>query len=676
MTSESDVQRRIEELRRLIRRHDRLYYIDAAPEITDFEYDELFGELRSLEETHPHLVSPTSPTQRVGGEPLDGLEQITHRVPMLSLDNSYSKTELTAWYQRMCRALNAEPRGLSGELKIDGVSISLTYQDGRLTTAVTRGNGLVGDDVTVAARTIRDVPLEVDDFPGFVEVRGEVYMPRPVFAELNRQRRAADEPEFANPRNATAGAIRLLDSRETARRRLSAWCYQVVEADGWDMTSHVGTLEALKGLGFPVSPGCARFDSLPEVERFIDGWQHRRSELDYDTDGIVVKLDRIDEQRAVGATARAVRWAVAYKFPPEGVTTRLEDIIVQVGRTGVLTPVAVLEPVTVAGSTVSRATLHNFDEVDRLGVLLGDTVWVAKGGDVIPKVVGVVTDQRPDTAKPFTTPTQCPVCATPVERDADAVALRCPNPVCPAVVSARLRHFVARGAMDIDGLGAKLLDQLAGEGLITDPASLWDLDAERLQELPGWGETSAANLVSELEKAKDKPLHRLLFGLGIPLVGEGAAKLLATTFGSLEGLAGATTQQLEAVDGVGPVMAAAVVEWFADPSNRKLISRLGDRGVDPTEEVPAAGAATLPLEGLVVVITGSLSRPRPQFRERLEALGAKVTGSVSRRTSWLVAGEAAGGKLTKARELGVEVLDETALERLVLKRSGRPLWEQ
>ena len=400
MTASDGVRARIDELRRLIRHHDRLYYTEAAPEISDFEYDLLFAELKRLEDEHPELASPTSPTRRVGGEPLDGLEQVAHQVPMLSLDNSYSKDDLRGWYRRMCRELGQPPAGLAAELKIDGVSISLVYQEGRLTRAVTRGDGLVGDDVTANVRTIRRLPLEAEGVPPLLEVRGEVFMPRSVFESLNRRRREAGEPEFANPRNATAGAIRLLDSRETARRRLSVWCYQVVRADGWDLAGHVTSLERLRGLGFPVSEALTRCDDLDEVERYIDHWEDARFELDFDTDGIVVKLDSADERRRVGATARAVRWAVAYKFAPRGETTRLLDIVVQVGRTGVLTPVAVLEPVVVAGSTVSRATLHNFDEVARLDVRVGDTMCVTKGGDVIPKVEGVVVSERPPDAQP------------------------------------------------------------------------------------------------------------------------------------------------------------------------------------------------------------------------------------------------------------------------------------
>jgi DNA ligase (NAD+) len=639
--------RRVDELRRLVRHHDRRYYVHADPEISDYEYDQLFSELRSLEDEFPDLQSPTSPTQRVGGEPLSGLDQVEHVVPMLSLDNSYSRDELKAWYARLCRELGREPGDLAAELKIDGVSISLIYVDGKLERAVTRGDGTVGDDVTANARTIRQLPLEVEGPPPLIEIRGEVYLARSILEELNNERRKEGEHEFANPRNAAAGAIRLLDPRKASRRRLGLWCYQVARAEGREEDSHVASLEWLQGLGFPVSPGLERCAGLAEVEIFIDRWEQRRHDLDYDTDGIVVKADSASERAALGNTARSVRWAVAYKFPPEGRTTKLLDIVVQVGRTGVLTPVAVLEPVEVAGSTVSRATLHNFDEVVRLDVRIGDTVWVTKGGEVIPKVVGVVTAERGPGARPYAMPETCPECGTPVVREVEEVALRCPNFECPAVAGARLRHFVARGAMEIEGLGGRLLEQLVEAGFIFDEASLWDLEADGLAELPGWGELSAANLLGELEEARHRPLHRLLFALGIPHVGERAAKLLARRFGSLAALAAAESEELEEVDGIGPVIAAAVSEWFAQERHRSLVVRLSERGIDPCEEVDDRRDES-PLADRVFVITGSLSRPRRELKEELE-----------------MAGEKSGSKLAKARELGVKVINETELIKML-----------
>ncbi len=659
-----EAARRVEELRRLVRRHDHRYYILADPEISDFEYDQLYGELVELEQRYPELQSPSSPTQRVAGEPLEGLEQVEHAIPMLSLDNSYSKDELHAWFERLRRELGREPEGLAAELKIDGASISLIYVNGRLERAVTRGDGLVGDDVTANARTIRQLPLIVDGLPPTVEIRGEVYLARSVFDELNRRRRAAGEREFANPRNAAAGAIRLLDPRQASHRRLGVWCFQLARADGHEEDSHVAALEWLRGLGFPVSPGLELCPGITEVETYIERWEEKRHDLDYDTDGIVIKADSASERSALGATARSVRWAVAYKFPPEGRTTKLTDIVIQVGRTGVLTPVAILEPVTISGSTVSRATLHNFDEVARLDVRIGDTVWVTKGGEVIPKVVGVVTAERPEETELVIAPAVCPVCETPVEREPAEVALRCPNAACPAVVLARLRHFVSRGAMEIDGLGDRLLVQLVEARMVTDEASLWDLDVEAVAELSGWGERSATNLLRELDEARKRPLHRLLFALGIPHVGERAARLLAGRVGSLEELAAADPGALEEIDGIGPVIANAVARWFADARGQDTIRRLAERGIDPHED-PRGSKKEAALVGQTFVLTGSLSRPRRELKEELEGLGATVSASVSRTTSCLVAGENPGTKLATARELGVEVLDEAGLKRLL-----------
>jgi len=667
------VRCRVEELRRLIRRHDHLYYVVANPEISDFDYDQIFSELEQLEEKYPKLASPNSPTQRVGGRPLAGLEQVVHAHPMLSLDNSYSKDELRSWYARAERELGRHPGDLAAELKIDGVSISLIYEGGHLVRAVTRGDGAVGDDVTVNVRTIRGLPLVLDAAPPLLEVRGEVYMARSTFSELNRHRLEAGEPEFANPRNVTAGSIRLLDSREAARRRLSVWCYQLVRVEDRDVTSHVEDLNWLAELGLPVSPHVQRCSNLAEVEVFIDHWEEGRKKLDFDTDGIVVKLDGAVERVALGATARAVRWAVAYKFPPEGRTTVVLNVVVQVGRTGVLTPVAELEPVALSGSTVSRATLHNFDEVERLDLRLGDTVWVTKGGEVIPKVVGVVSSKRSANAEPVVVPTHCPSCGTAAVREEGEVALRCPNPLCPAVVAARLRHFTSRGAMEIEGLGGKKLDQLIGEGMVSDEASLWDLDAEVLAALPRWQEKSAKKLISELDAARSRPLYRLLFGLGIPGIGERLAKQLAQRFPTLEALAAATTEEMEAIDGVGSSLSASLTVWFADERNRTLIDRLRVRGIDPVDE-GAEDQAKQPLTGMTFVVTGALSRSRREVKAGLEVLGAKVVGSVSSKTTHLLAGAEAGSKLAKAHSLGVEVVDEEGLEELLKERGGDRLW--
>ncbi len=674
MTVPEEAKRRAEQLRREIQRHDRLYYMEARPEISDQEYDRLFAELKRLEEEFPELVTPDTPTQRVGGVPLEDLQQVEHVVPMLSLDNTYNIGELGAWYERVTRQLGRRPERLTAELKIDGVSIALIYEHGSLSRAVTRGNGRVGDDVTVNARTIRSVPLTIAEPIQLLEVRGEVYMPRSVFRELNRRRREAGDPEFANPRNATAGSIRMLDSRETARRRLAVWCYQVARVDGRDLVRHSEAMDLLKQLGFPVSPGFEICQDLAAVEGTIEGWRKGRYELDFETDGVVVKVDSLADQRDLGATARAVRWAVAYKYPPEGKKTRILDIVVQVGRTGVLTPVAVLGPVRVSGSTVSRATLHNFEELNRLDARLGDTVWVSKGGEVIPKVEAVDLSQRAAGVSQFPVPEQCPVCDTPVVREEGEVAVRCPNPVCPAVLRARLRHFVSKQGMNIEGLGSKLLDQLVTEGLVSDPASLWALEPDRLAALPGWGEISAANLVRELDEAKCRPLSRVLFALGIPHVGERAARVVARRFGTWERLAEASAEALEELEGIGPVIARSITGWLAEPENRLLLERLREAGLHLEEpEEKRTGRA---LEGLTFVLTGALSHPRSQVKRRLQDLGGTVTGSVSGATSYLVAGEDSGSKLERARQLGVDVLDEAGLEQLVTERAGEDLWNQ
>ena len=671
MSIPEEIRRRVAELRQQIRHHDELYYVKASPEIPDFEYDRLLAELMELEARYPALVTPDSPTQRVGGEPLAGLVPVQHAVPMLSLENTYSRQELKTWYERICRQLGHEPDGLVAELKIDGVSISLLYEDGRLVRGATRGNGLVGDDVTANVRTIRKIPLTLEGAPPLLEVRGEVYMPRSVFAELNRRRRAEGEPEFANPRNATAGSIRLLDSREAARRKLSAWCYQIVRTEGIELRRHSEAMKILGEFGFPVNPGWTVCHSLADVDAFIDRWEQGRHELDFDIDGIVIKVDELELQRRLGTTARVVRWGVAFKYPPEGKKTRVRGITVQVGRSGVLTPVAELEPVRIAGSTVSRATLHNFEELARLDVRVGDTVWVTKGGEVIPKVIAVDPAGRPPDATPFPVPERCPVCGTPVVDDPAEVAIRCPNRACPAVISGQLKHFVSRGGMDIEGLGERSLNQLLDAGLVTDPASLWELDEARVAALDGWGAVSAANLHRSLEEAKGRPLHRLLFALGIRHVGEKAARILAQRFGSLDALQNATVEELEQIGGVGPVIARSVTSWFADREHARLIRRLVALGVNTVE--PEMSSGEKPLAGLTFVLTGTLSRPRDEIRRRLEELGAHVAGSVSRRTSYLVAGENPGSKLDKAGRLGVAILSERELDELIRAKGGEGL---
>jgi len=659
----TDARRRVEELRSEIRRHERLYYVEDRPELTDAEFDRLMSELAELERLHPDLATPDSPTRRVGGEPAEGFATVEHSLPMLSLENAYSWDEAEAWRARLVRALGSEPDGYVAELKIDGLSISLRYEDGVLVRGATRGDGFRGEDVTDNVRTIRTIPLRLGE-PETLEVRGEVFYPRSAFRKLNAEREAAGEPLFANPRNAAAGTLRLLDSRITARRGLAACLYAIAVAGKLPPTQSAA-LERLKALGLPAHPHWKRLPTFADVRSFVEEWGTAREDLDFETDGVVIKVDDRRLQEELGATAKSPRWALAYKYPPEDATTVVREISVHVGRTGVLTPVAHFDPIVLAGTTVKRATLHNYEDLARKDVRVGDTVVVEKGGDVIPKVVRVVTEKRPAESVPFAMPETCPVCGDPVAREEGEVATRCVNPACPAVVREALRHFCSRRAMRIEGLGEKLVDQLVREGLLTDVASIYALTADSLAQLDRWGEKSASNLIAEIEQSRESDLSRLLFALGIRHVGEKAAGTLARRFGSLDALVQATEDDLQGVEEVGPNTAAAVVAWFSHPRHRELVERLRGHGVNflSKEPRPAAGG---PLAGKTVVITGSLPGvTRDEAARRLEAAGARIAGSVSKKTDYVVAGEAAGSKLEKAKSLGVETVSwERMLELL------------
>ena len=647
-------RRRAEALREQLRRHERLYYVESRPEITDAEFDGLMRELVALEQAHPELASPDSPSRRVGGEPAEGFATVVHADVMLSLENAYSWEEAEAWFARATRVLGREPRGFVAELKIDGLSISLRYEGGRLVRGATRGDGTRGEDVTGNVRTIRTVPLTVPESSP-LEVRGEVYYSKKAFERVNAGREAEGEPLFMNPRNAAAGTMRLLDSRITARRRLDAWLYAVVEAAPMP-ESQAAALARLKALGFPVNPHWKRCETFAEVRAFVEAWHEKRRGLEFETDGVVIKVDERATQDELGATAKSPRWALAYKYPAEEATTVVREISVNVGRTGTLTPVAHFDPVLLAGSTVKRATLHNYEDLSRKDVRVGDTVVIEKGGDVIPKVVRVLLEKRPRGAPPFRMPEKCPECRDPVVREEGEVATRCINPACPAVVREALRHFCGRRAMNIEGLGEKLVDQLVTAGLLTDVASIYDLKASDLVELERWGEKSAANLIEEIEKSKGNDASRLLFALGIRHVGEKAAKTLIGRFGSIDALAAASGEELQSVDEVGPNTAAALSTWFAHPRQRALVENLRRHGVRLDGQIqarPAGGA----LAGKTVVITGTLSGiTREEAAERLAAAGAKVAGSVSKKTDYVVVGESAGSKLDKAKALGVPVV--------------------
>lgn len=652
----------MERLRETIREHDRRYYVEDAPVVGDAEYDALVRELAEIESEHPELATPDSPTRRVGGEPLDAFPRVRHEIPMLSLENALGEEELEVWLERVRRNLD-DPDDLAfvGELKLDGLSVSMIYEDGVLVRGATRGDGMVGEDVTPNLRTIREVPLRVEQAPDRFVVRGEVFMTYGGFERLNESREEAGEPTFANPRNAAAGSLRQLDSRITADRPLRFFAYTLLDTEG--MRTQSEGLAHLSDRGFPVNPTWRRL-APEEVEEYCVDWRERHDDLAYPVDGVVVKVDRLERQARLGSTSKHPRWAVAFKFPAEEGTTVVEDILVTVGRTGKLTPTAVLRPVEIGGVTIRMAGLHNEDEVRRKDVRVGDTVVVARGGEVIPQVVRVVEELRPEGTTRFRMPERCPSCGAEVVRPEGEVAHRCTNASCPSQLRERILHWASRGAMDIDGLGDKLTRQLVERDLVSDLADLYELDVETLAGLERMGEVSAGNLIEALERSKSRGMRHALYGLGIRMVGSTVAKLIAAEFDSIEALADAPAETLEEIEGIGPTVAAAVRDFFDRPENRTLIERLRDHGVDLSARGPASGDGRL--RGTRFVLTGSLDRfTRAEATGEIEARGGRVTGSVSGRTDYLVAGEDPGSKLDTARELDVEVLDEEAFVELL-----------
>ncbi|MFL6057812.1 MAG: NAD-dependent DNA ligase LigA [Rubrobacteraceae bacterium] len=664
MAKSVDVRSRIESLREQVRYHNRRYHIEDAPEISDAEYDSLYAELESMEAEHPELVTPDSPTQRVGGEPLEGFEEVRHTVPMLSLANARKTEDLREWDARVRRLLGPEEEErlrYVTELKIDGLAVSLRYENGHFVRGATRGNGILGEDVTQNLRTVRAIPDRLDDEPPEVlEPRGEVFMTLENFEELNRRQEAAGKPPFANPRNAAAGAIRQLDSRITASRPLTIYLYGVGEG-GELYESHSALLDALKSYGLRANPHRLH-DSIETVIEECERSAAERESLPYQIDGVVVKVDSREQQRSLGTVARAPRWAIAYKFEPLAGRTKLLDIIVKVGRTGALTPQAVLEPVNIGGVMISRATLHNEDYVKEKGILIGDTVVVERAGDVIPQVVRPVVEERTGDERAFAMPTHCPVCGEPVSRPEGEAVTRCVNARCPAQALEHIIHWSSKGAMDIEGLGEKVATRFFDLGLIRDPADIFDLREEQISPLEGFGEKSAENLIRGIERSKEQPFPRVLYALGIRHVGSVTAELIAARFGGEDLLRGVSVEQLTEINGVGEVVARAVVEYFALDDNRTLVERLMRVGLH-FERV--ASTSDGPLAGKRMVITGTLSRPRGEFVERLEAAGGTFTSSVSKNTDYLLAGEEAGSKLERARELGVPVIDEASFEELV-----------
>jgi DNA ligase (NAD+) len=659
-----EARERIEFLRREIERHRRLYYEENAPEISDADYDRLERELRSLEAAFPDLAPGESPAEKVGGTVARGFRPLPHPVPLLSLDNTYDEGDLREWYGRVCRLLGQESLECVTEIKLDGLSVALYFEEGRFVRGATRGDGFVGEEVTANLRTLRTLPQTLAGAPRSLVVRGEVVIPVKAFVEMNARREEQGETPFANPRNAAAGSLRQIDPSVTAGRPLALFCYQILRMEGTPPESQWGTLVALRAWGLPVEPHASLCKGLEEILAACRHWTERRRELPYDADGLVVKVNGRELQERAGSTAKSPRWAVAFKFPPEQAETVVEEIAVQVGRTGALTPVARLSPVRVGGVTVSSASLHNEEDLRRKDVRVGDTVLLERAGGVIPYVVGVRFEKRPVFAVPFEFPSACPVCGGPVHRAEGEAILRCANRSCKAQLKEGLRHFASRDAMDISGLGKVLVDQLVERGLVSSLADLYLLSLPVLASLPRMAEKSASNLLAEIEKSKGRPYRNVLYALGIRQVGLETARDLAGAFPTLDALAGASEEELQAVEGVGPKVAREIRAFFEVAENREMVERLRRAGLRMASE--EATAAVGPLSGLTFVLTGTLaSRSRAEAKAALEALGARVASSVSARTTAVIEGPGAGSKREEALRLGVPLLDEAALERLL-----------
>jgi len=660
------VKNRAEELRREIEQHNYDYYVLDSPTITDDRFDVLMRELASLEESYPDVVTPDSPTMRVGGSPREGFVTVSHLSPMLSLGNAFDENELRDFDRRVRQGTDTEEVEYVAELKIDGLAVSVLYRDGSLERAATRGDGENGEEITPNIKTVRAVPLRLREAVGLLEVRGEAYMSKEAFAALNQSREDAGDPLFANPRNAAAGSLRQLDPTVTASRQLSVFMYAVGSVEGASLLTHQSVLEYLKRQGFRVNPHYRVFKDIEGVIDFCREWQHSRFDLPYATDGVVVKVNRLDQQASLGSTMKSPRWAIAYKYPPEQARTVVRDIILRVGRTGVLTPTAILKPVKLAGTTVTKATLHNEDIIRDRDIRIGDTVLVHKAGDIIPEVLEVVKEERKGGQEPFSMPAECPECQSQVIRPQGEAAVRCINPNCPARSREGLIHFVSKGAMDIAGLGPAVVSQLILAGLVKDPADLYQLRKDQLVPLDRMGEKSAQNLIDALEKSRQNPLHRLIFALGIRHVGERAAKILARKFGSMENIISARPEDLVNTPEIGPRIAGSITEFFSDPLNIKLVKRLGVQGLNMKSREHREGSVPGLLDGKTVVLTGGLKRfTRQEAQELVESLGGRVSSSVSKKTDLVVAGEDPGSKYDKALKLGIQVINEEDFTALV-----------
>ncbi|MGX8698771.1 MAG: NAD-dependent DNA ligase LigA [bacterium] len=649
-------KKRAEELRSLLNEAGYRYYVLDDPTMPDYEYDRLLRELEELEKADPSLVTPDSPTQRVGGAPVEGFQEVIHEVPLESLTDVFSEEEVIAFAERI------GPLELDVEPKIDGLSVALRYENGLFVQGATRGNGTVGEDVTENLRTIRSIPMRLENAPAHLVVRGEVYMSKKVFRKLNEEREAEEKPLFANPRNAAAGSLRQLDPKIAAERRLDAVIFNVQSVTGRSFETHAESLDFLKSLRFRTVPHW-EYTNIRDCLDRIAWIGENREEFDYDIDGAVLKVNALSARAALGSTAKAPRWAAAFKYPPEKKLTRVTDILIQVGRTGVLTPKAVVEPVRLAGTTVTNATLHNADFISEKDIRIGDTVLIQKAGEIIPEILSVDLTKRPEESTPYAFPTRCPVCGEPVSRDEGGVAIRCTGAECPAQLQRHILHFSSREAMDIEGLGTAVVSQLLEAGLIRSAGDLYKLTAAELENLPGFGKKSAENLVNAIAKSKENDLSRVLCALGIPQVGVSAARALSRAFGDMEALEEATEEALTAVEDIGLITAEKITAWFSSPQSRHLVNSLREAGVNMRSLEEPVGTK---LAGQTFVLTGTLERhTREEAKALLEKQGAKVAGSVSKKTSFVVAGENAGSKLTKAQALGIPVLTEAELEALL-----------
>lgn len=661
------IKRRIEKLRQEIRHHDYKYYIENQPEISDSEYDCLYRELVDLEKRYPSLVTPDSPTQRVSGEPIKEFRQVTHRIPMLSLENAYSQEELLEFDRRIHRNLGSEKIEYVIELKIDGVAVNLEYENGIFSRGSTRGDGIRGDDITSNLRTIKTVPLclEIGREIPFLEIRGEVYMDKKGFERLNREKARKGETLMANPRNACAGSLKLLDPREVAKRPLNVFIHGIGYREGIEWQSHFAAMESLRCMGFRVSPFLKRVASMEEVIQVCNEWEKKREELGFEVDGMVIKVDSFSQQEKLGSTTKNPRWAIAYKFSARQATTKLKDIEVQVGRTGTLTPVAILEPVELSGSIISRATLHNEDEIRRKDIRIGDRVILEKGGEVIPKIVKVVESVRTGRERAFTMPKRCPVCGSTVIKEEGEVAVRCENVRCPAQLERSIKHFASRNAMDIEGLGDVLIRQLVERDMVRDYTDLYSLDKKAVADIERMGEKSAQNLIDAIRRSRDTTLARFIFALGIRHVGIHAAQVLAAHFKTLDSLSRATVEELEAIPEVGPIMAQSIFRFFRSKDTARILSRFKEIGI----KISSPGVTdTQKLKGLIFVLTGALqSFTRSEATRIIEELGGQVSSSVSKNTDYVVVGHEPGSKLERARKLGINILNEMEFKRLLEK---------